>query len=257
MSAEPGDQHLTLLQRLDLALASRVAYKRERLDLARPEDWQSEALREDPASDSHWISRVLALRGFEFDGSKVLEILHGRSDPNAQQSQEARLMRGVSAVLRTTRDQAAEGRIPDGWLAVELFRQLTGEIARFKGNALRRDLPWDGIVGVSYPDADKVPALLEGFCEQRGYGETGEDFARAHPVRRAVRLMWHFGRIAPFSDFNTVMSFILMNGYLLAKGYPIVTPQPGDRGLLTQLIAGPPPRRLVQFESRLVEFVGA
>ena len=36
-------------------------------------------------------------------------------------------------------------------------------------------------------------------------------FDELHPVRQAPRLMWRFARIAPFPDFNLVMSFVLMN----------------------------------------------
>jgi len=74
-------------------------------------------------------------------------------------------------------------------------------------------------------------------------------------VRQAVRVLWRFARIAPFPDFNTVMGFMLMDAYLLAKGYPMVAPSAEDRGLLNQLLAGPPPRRVVQFESRLLKLV--
>lgn len=258
MSVHGNDQHLTLLQRIDLAIASRVAQRRESVDLARPEDLQSDALLEHPVEDSEWIGRVLGLRGFEVRSNEVEKILATGDGPDIRADQETRLIWGMSRVLRSIRQSAVNGNKPDGWMTVGLFRELTGEIARFRGNALRRDQPWDGIPGVRYPDSDAVPELLEGFCAAKHYGETEKFRSSTHPVRRAVRMLWRFARIAPFPDFNTVMGVVVMNAYLLAKGYPMVAPSlPEDRDILTQMVAGPPPKRLVQFESRLVETLGA
>jgi hypothetical protein len=60
-------------------------------------------------------------------------------------------------------------------------------------------------------------------------------------------------RIAPFPDFNVLMAFLVMNAYLLAKGYPAITPMPGDRELLGRLLSGPPPTRVLFLEARLAE----
>jgi hypothetical protein len=257
MTSDPGAGHLTLLQRLDLALASRIAQHPDAIDLGRPEDWRHGSSTANAQLDSRWVGRILALRGFEIDPREIAHALHENRELSARSSQEARLIRGLDSVLRTVRDHAAAGRLPDGWFAVELFRQLTAEIPRFRGNALRRDMPWDGHVSVRYPDSNAVPGLLEGFCAQQSYGESGTWFESAHPVRQAVRVLWRFARIAPFPDFNTVMGFVLMDAYLLAKGYPMVAPSAEDRPLLNQILAGPPPRRVVQFESRLLSLVTA
>ena len=251
------DEHLTLLERLDLALAARATDRQSEFDPSEPEGWPREELREDPSRDSAWISQILGLRGFEIGNAETFHILYGSSVRQNSASQEARLVRGVQTVLRTIREHAADGRPPDGWLAVELFRQLTSEIARFRGNALRRDLPWDGVTSVRYPTSDEIPPLLETFCEAKHYGDSPEEFVGVHPVRQAVRLLWRFGRIAPFPDFNHVMAFVLMDAFLLAKGYPMVVPRPADRALMCQLVTGPTPKRLVQFESRLVEIADA
>jgi hypothetical protein len=161
-------------------------------------------------------------------------------------------MLGMGKVLESVRARAAGGELPDGWLAVELFRALTGEIARFRSNSLRRDEPWDGVFGVRYPRAEDIPALLESFCPAHGYGEGEGALEGLHPVRQASRLLWGFARIAPFPDFNAVMAFVLMNAYLLAKGYPMLPTEVGDRQLLGQVITGQRPQRIVQFESRLL-----
>jgi hypothetical protein len=50
-----------------------------------------------------------------------------------------------------------------------------------------------------------------------------------------------------------LIAFMVMNAYLMAKGYPAVTPMPGDREMLGKVLAGPPPTRLLLFEARLAE----
>ncbi len=249
-----SEGHLTLLQRLDLALASSFAL-RGGVDLDDPEGATDPRLAPDREADSLWITRVLALRGFRVRRSEVAAIVDGTASDRTDQ--EFHLTRGMADVLQTIREHAARGRSPDGWAGVELFRLLTANIARFRKNAIRKDLPWDGIAPLRYPDSDELPALLEGFCAAQHYQEEPEAFEELHPVRQAVRVLWRFARIAPFPDLNLVMAFVQMNAYLLAKGYPMVTPTPKDRTLLNQLVVGPPPRRLVQFESRLVKLVGA
>jgi hypothetical protein len=249
--------HLTLLERLDVALAMRLAGGRHQVDLADPESWTSDVLREDEHRDPVWITRVLALRGFEVSPERVRDVRRerARKKTDVRSDQETRLILGLSAVLDSIRSIAARGRMIDGWCATELFRRLIADIPRFRGHALRRDAPWDAVSSLEYPDPDELPGLLERFCFPQHYGDTA-DFERLHPVRQAERLMWHFGRIAPFPDFNLLMGFILMNTYLLGRGYPMVMPRAEDGGLLAQLVAGPKPHRVIQFESRLVDQLG-
>lgn len=244
--------HLTLLERLDVALAARVAFRGQDVDLNRPEDLRPEPLLADADADAVWITGILALRGFKLRPTEAAGLLRRGFSPPVGADQETRLMLGMGTVLAMVRARAEGGDAPDGWFAVELFRALTCEIARFRANSLRRDEPWDGIFGVRYPQADAIPALLEGFCAAQGYGEGDRATEGMHPVRQACRLFWGFARIAPFPDFNAVMAFALMNAYLLAKGYPMMQPERGDRQLVGQLITSPRPQRIVQFESRLL-----
>lgn len=255
MSNEPG--HLTLLERLDVALATRVALRRGDLDLGHPEELRAAPERVDLDADAQWVARALGLRGLTVCAEEAAAWLSSEELPPASSSQEDRLMFGMGTILRTIRQRGHEGKPPDGWGAVAMFRQLTADIPRFRANAIRRDAPWDGVLGVRYPGPDVIPSSLESFCEPKNYGEETDAFRDLHPVRRSVQLMWAFARIAPFPDFNGVMAFVLMNGYLLSKGYPMVTPQPEDREMLAQLVVGPRPQRVVQFESRLVEAIGA
>lgn len=251
MSAE--QRHLTLLERLDVALASRVALRSDGADAGRPEDLRFEPLRPDADADGQWIARVLGLRGYEVHTDEAISILRHGLDQPVRADQETHMMCGLARALDLMRERARSGKAPDGWFAVELFRRFTDGIARFRRNAIRRDEPWDGITTLQYPPADELPALLEEFCEARGYGEIDGGFDEQHPVRQAVRVLWGFARIAPFPDFNVVMAFVLMDAYLMAKGYPMITPLNADRQLLAQVVAGPRPQRVVQFESRLLE----
>ena len=66
-------------------------------------------------------------------------------------------------------------------------------------------------------------------------------------------MLWRLARIAPFPDFNVLMAFLAMNTFLVAKGYPALTPMPGDREVLNKLLSGPPPTRMPMFEARLAE----
>jgi len=250
------DGRLTLLERLDLALAARIALQREQIDFGRPEDLRTAAATGDLVSDALWVTRVLGLRGLAVARDEAERVLRVAAPPAAGCSQEARLMFGMGTILQTIRRQSDHGKAPDGWGAVAMFRDLTNGIPRFRANAIRRDDPWDGVFGVDYPRPDALPSALEDFCEHASYGDDPAHFSELHPVRRSVQLMWTFARIAPFPDFNGVMAFVMMNAYLLSQGYPMVTPQPEDKQMLTQLVLGPKPQRVVQFESRLVDAVG-
>jgi hypothetical protein len=244
--------HHSLVERLDVALAARLALRSDDVDLGRADDLRAVPLAADPDGDARWVTGVLGLRGFQLDPREAAGLLRRGLAPRVGADQETRLMLGMGGVLQAIRERGAAGQPPDGWFGVELFRRLTGEIARFRGNSIRRDEPWDGVLGVRYPASDAVPALLESFCREQEYGEERGALDGLHPVRVASRLLWGFARLAPFPDFNAVMAFVLMNAYLLAACYPMVPPERGDRRLLGRVIAAPRPRRIVQFESRLL-----
>jgi hypothetical protein len=243
-------RHLTLLERLDLALAACAA--READKLAAGEAWSAPWLTHGISGDGLWVARVLGLRGLFLDAREAADILVGGKGRYTSAHHELQLVRGMGRLLAAVRERAATGRLPDGWFAVELFKRLTEGIARFRNNVVRRDAPWDGIAPLEYPAPEQLPGLLDRFHAAERYGEP-DGFDRLHPVRQAPRVMWRFARIAPFPDFNSLMAFVVMNAYLLTKGYPLVVPQRDDRLLLNQLIAGPSPQRVIQLESRLVQ----
>jgi hypothetical protein len=193
------------------------------------------------------------LRGIELRLSEVQAVLTGRRGRYEPVHQEYAFIQGMARCLGFMHERARTQRPPDGEFAVELFRVFSGDIARFQNNWLRRDMPWDGLLYVPYPDASDIPVLLGSFDEASCYRDVPARFLALHPVRQALRVMWRLARIAPFPDFNVLIAFMVMNAYLMAKGYPAVTPMPGDREMLGKVLAGPPPTRLLLFEARLAE----
>ena len=76
MPSERRRDHLTLLERLDLALARAFALQ-EAIDLDDPDSLRADALQPDHGADSLWVARVLALRGFRVRRAEVARILGG------------------------------------------------------------------------------------------------------------------------------------------------------------------------------------
>jgi hypothetical protein len=183
---------------------------------------------------------------------QVLERTHGRFLP---EHQEFKLIAGLGAVLDRLIERSEEGREPDGWFAVGLFRTLTEGIDRFRNNHLRRDVPWDAVLGVRYPDPEEIPGRIDGFHPEAAFGEDPAAFEGLHPVRRALRVLWRLARIAPFPDYNLAMSFAVGCSYLLSHGYPLLVLERGDRGVLERLIRSGAPKRATRFELRLLESV--
>ncbi|MEM7205245.1 MAG: hypothetical protein AAF628_33630 [Planctomycetota bacterium] len=241
-----GNERLSLLERLDLALAARVVADASLLGA--PLSWQAPWREADVAEDGLWVSRVLALRGLLIDPRDATSILRGGKGRYSAAHQELHLVRGLGRILEGMRERAAP---PDGWTAMDDFRRLTEGVPRFANNVIRRDVPWDGVHGVTYPPADGITDLLDHFRVAENFG-LGAGFANGHPVRQAVQVFWRFARIAPFPDLNVVMAFVMLNGFLLGRGYPRITPLAEDRALLVRAVLGRRPQRLVQFETRLV-----
>jgi hypothetical protein len=105
---------------------------------------------------------------------------------------------------------------------------------------------------VNYPAIDDLNARLDNFHRGNCYTDLALRFESLHPARQAFRVMWHFGRIAPFPDFNLSMAWVAMNLYLLSAGYPGITPERNDRELLHRLMTGPAPTRVTPLETRLL-----
>ena len=138
-------------------------------------------------------------------------------------------------------------------MVVDMFKEFTRGVARFRNNTLRRDLPWDAILFVDYPACGNVSDCLDAFHRGNFYTDLGLRFENLHPVRQAFRILWLFARISPFPDFNLTMAWVAMNMYLAECGYPMLAPRHEDRERLHRMIGGPVPRKVVAFESRLLE----
>jgi hypothetical protein len=252
---DESDATPTLLERLDLALAARLAQRAELVDFRAPDAWSESALGPGVEAPAVWVARALGLRGIAMTGDDAAAILGGETGRYRPDDQEARLVVGLRRALRRVEEQALQGRLPDGWFLVELFRMLVGELPRFRDNTLRVDLPWDSVLYVPYPPAGEVRALLDTFDAAHAFRDFPSLFESLHPVRQSFRILWRFARIAPFPDFNLLMGLVAMNAWLLARGYPIISPDRGDRSMLGRLLAGPPPKRIVRFEARLLAAV--
>lgn len=254
MTAEPLAGP-SMLERLDLALASRlVAGVAESEPLASAQG-VLDAMRRPTAGDAAFVAGVLRLRGFVVTDEDAVHALAGTAGRLSPVAQEVRLLHGLGKCLAKIRERAMAGRLPDGWFACELFRTLTAELPRFRNNELRRGPPWDAVLYVNYPGSDELRFLLDTFDASRHFRDQPMLWNALHPVRQGFRLGWRFARIAPFPDFNLVMAWMLLNAWLLAKGYPLLPADRSDQAMLTRLVAGPPPSRMVPLEARLLGMV--
>ncbi len=199
-----------------------------------------------------WIRGVLSIRGIKVDNVMVRKILEGNRDPRCSR-QERVFIGGLDRALDRLLARGAKGELPDGWFTIELFETVTQGLPRFTNNHLRRDLPWDSLRHLRYPKPSEIGGMLDRFTEEHRYCDMPLVFDRMHPVRCAFRGMWRLGRISPFPDFNLMFAFIFMNAFHVAHGYPLIVPAVSDKQMLENLVTGPVPQRLVQFESRLLE----
>ena len=247
----------SLLDRLDIALVQRIAGLEGD---AEQEMLQSAHLYHDrlfrPSSqDPMFLAALLRLRGFAVQDADAVEVLEGSSRRLMPASQESQLLFGLVDVLQMVRDRASQGRAPDGWFLVELFKTMTRGLPRFRNNALRIDQPWDGMLYVQHPRPAELTAALDRFDYGNRYFDMPSSFDRLHPLRQGFRILWRFARIAPFPDLNVPMAWIAMCSWLLSRGYPMLTPEPGDREIMPRFVAGPAPIRVVQWEARLLQSI--
>lgn len=249
MGANADIPSLNLLERLDLALAARAVTSVP--DVAGLTEGQR--LPSPPTTAAkHWVSGILGLRGLLVHPDDVERITGSEKFEEANEHQKYLLIRGMCAVHSRLEDLVGKGITPDGWSIVELFEKFTSGVARFRNNTLRRDMPWDSILYVNYPQCDDLKDCLDSFHLANSFTDIKVRFQNLHPVRQAFRVMWHFGRLAPFPDFNLSMSWVAMNLYLISTGYPAITPQGEDRELIHRLMTGPVPVRITPFEARLL-----
>ncbi|MEO0479534.1 MAG: Fic family protein [Planctomycetota bacterium] len=257
MSDGAQNDRLTVLQRLDIATAERLANQLARRleeDLA---DSKSEATVWEPTDVERrdFVRGLLGIRGFRIHSDDVEKILEDRVERYRPEHQEWRLVRGLARAFDDLLEEAMQGRGPSGWAIAERFRSMTDGLARFRNNTLRRDIPWDSIPGVPYPDAQRVGALLDGLHEDANYGDQHPDYEEMHPVRQAARLFWRFARISPFPDFNVVMAVLAASHLLCSRGYPAWVAQSDDRARLDALVKGALPERSLFLEQRLLDTV--
>lgn len=244
--------NLSMLERADLALASRLVGEGVEEDLIAGAQRVLDGIRRPSPSDSEFLISVLRLRGFVIDDEDAEAVLAGRESRMSPLTQEYRLLRGLQKCLRMMRERAAHSVPPDGWFLVELFRTMTSQLPRFRNNDLRRSPPWDALLYVNYPAPEQLRFLVDGFDSKRCYRDAPIVFNGLHPVRQGFRLLWRFARMAPFPDFNVVIAWLGMNAWLQAKGFPLLRAEHGDQQFLSKLLSGPPPSKIVQFEARLL-----
>lgn len=241
-----------MLDRIDLALASRLIGHEVEEDLIAFAHRALDGIRSPSPTDSQFLVSMLQLRGFVIDEEEACHVLAGRESRISALSQEFRLLRGLQDCLAMIRQRAAHSIPPDGWFLVELFRTMAKGLPRFRNNDLRRSPPWDALLYLNYPEPDQLRFLVDSFDNKRCYRDVPVVFNAMHPVRQGFRLMWRFARIAPFPDFNTVIAWLAMNAWLQSKGYPLLRAESGDQALLSKMLSGPPPTKIVQYEARLL-----
>ncbi|MFT4843517.1 MAG: hypothetical protein ACI8UD_003526 [Planctomycetota bacterium] len=252
MTHQQKKQNLSMLDRVDLALASRLVGQGVDQDLIAGAQRALDGIRRPAPTDAQFLISLLQLRGFIIDEEDASYVLAGRESKMSQLTQEYRLLKGLQKCLRMIRQRASNSIPPDGWFMVELFRTMAKDLPRFRNNDLRRSPPWDALLYINYPAPEQLRFLIDSFDSKRCYRDAPIVFNGMHPVRQGFRLMWRFARLAPFPDFNTVIAWLGMNAWLQSKGYPLLSAEQGDQLFLTKLLSGPPPTKIVQYEARLL-----
>ena len=249
-----GQQGPSLLERVDLALASRLVAVESDEPLASAQQ-VLDGVRRPAATDAAFFAALLRLRGFVVADDDARDVLTGTPGRLSPVNQEYRMIRGLAAGMQLVRERAAGGEPPNGWFAVEIWKQMTAELPRFQNNDMRRGPPWDSVLYVSYPTVEQLPFLLDRFDLEHSFRDIPQLFRSFHPVRQGFRIMWRFARIAPFPDFNLLMGWMLMVAWLQWHGYPPLLPERADQVMLARLLSGPPPLRIVQLERRLLDAI--
>jgi len=252
VSPRKHNSKLSILERTDLALASRLIGEAVDEDLIAGAQRALDGIRRPAPTDAEFLASLLRLRGYVVDDADAEDVLLGREGALSPLTQERRLLSGLQRCLQRIRARAAQSAPPDGWFLVELFRTMTAELPRFRNQDLRRGPPWDALLYVNYPTPDQLRFLVDAFDCKRCYRDAPVVFHGMHPVRQGFRLMWRFARIAPFPDFNVVIAWLGMNAWLQSKGFPLLRAERPDQRLLSRLLSGPPPSKIVQLEARLL-----
>ena len=253
MDGSPEARQPTVLERLDLALTSRVVDRLSNED-TRPEGLAQGGREATCDADRHaWVAGMLGLRGLRVGRDEVAAVLRGEACRFRPEHQEHKLVVGFARTLTELETRATSGASPDGWWLVEQFRRTTEQVGRFRNNVLRRDEPWDSIPGLRYPNPGELSELVDRFHHGESFGDREDVFADLHPVRQGFRMMWRFARMAPFPDLNLSFAVLAMGAWLRAHGYPLFVPQHDDRARVERVVRGRAPLRVVPLEVRLLE----
>jgi hypothetical protein len=241
-----------VLERIDHAVANRMALGGSDPEPVATAQRMLDPVRSPTPGDATFMASLLRLRGFVVLDEDAAAVLEDRPGRLADTAQEHRMLRGLQRCLLAVRQRAEEGAPPDGWFLVEMFRDLTAELPRFRGSELRRGPPWDALLHLNYPPPAQLHSLVDSFDAEHRFRDAPGIFDAMHPVRQGLRILWRFARIAPFPDMNVVMAWLAMNSWLQVKGYPLLPSVPGDQVLIGRIVTGPPPTKLSTLESRLL-----
>ena len=191
--AQPGP---SLLERIDLAMASHLVTGVGHSEPLAAAQRVFDVVRRPAPGDALFLASALRLRGFVVTDEDAVSVVTGTPGRLSPITQEYRLIRGLRECLRRVRARASDGKPPDGWFLVDLWRAMTAELPRFRNNELRRGPPWDAVLYVNYPNSDELRYLLDTFDAAHHLRDLPGAFLREHPVRQGFRLMWRFAHRA-------------------------------------------------------------
>ncbi len=252
MTHQHKKQNLSPLDRVDLALASRLVGAGSEQDLIAAAQRALDGIRLPAPADSEFLISLLRLRGMAINDNEAGKVIAGRHSKIPALSQEYRLLCGLKECLNMVRQRASTNNPPDGWFMVELFRTMVKDLPRFRDNELRRCPPWDAMLYINYPAPEQLRFLIDSFDSESCYRDAPLVFNSMHPVRQGFRMMWRFMRLSPFPDYNAVIAWLGMNTWLQSKGYPLLSAEKEDQQFLAKLLSGPPPTEVVSYEARLL-----
>src|SRR5262249_20117089 len=193
--------------------------------------------------DPHFLAALLRQRGFAVWDEDAVEVLAGNSKRLPPSTQEHQLILGLMDALQMVPDRSSQGRMPDGWFLVELFRVATRGLSRFRNNTLRVDDPWDAVLHVTHARPAELTPVLDSFDYARRYRDYAPLFDSLHPLRQGFRVLWRFARLAPFPGFNGVVPWLGVWGWAPAQGQPPLGAPAAARALLQHTTSRPPPPR--------------
>ena len=156
MTHQHKKQNLSPLDRVDLALASRLVGTGIEQDLIAAAQRALDGIRLPAPADAEFLISLLRLRGLAINDDEAEKVIAGRHSKIPALSQEYRLLCGLKECLNMVRERAATENPPDGWFMVELFRTMVRGLPRFRDNDLRRCPPWDAMLYINYAAPERL-----------------------------------------------------------------------------------------------------